>query len=630
MSKNKFFLFILKHIHEILFVLFALLLEYFSVLLMTKKFYIINPIPLFIFLGVLLLIGLIIKNKTAELIYFAVMLMVIGVGNIALQNGFFLQGEAVFKIEQLTFMDDGLGIVSPSSLYLNWFYIIMLFVFSLSFVAVLFIKKVKDFLYTPKPYTKTHLILGICTTIMLPSFLPLMLVSSGYQKYDYQEYRKGYENSLNKYGVLGNFLLEVVGQNNKPIKLSSDYLNEHKTIVTSNNTTSVDKNLIVILVETFEWWGFIQDSEKFPNGLQGFSQNDLESLFPNLYRLYNGQAIVGENHYVKDKTNETEGEIILGSIPFKNNFNDFNDVDYYFGLPKMFKEKYPEAITQYFHNNKLKMYDRFSYISSFGFEKVYGEDEILALDNYNYDRLEYQTATIAESMITDSSFILNNKEIMFPLDKQFFTFWLTLTMHSPYDFERAIFADNKAELLSKTNVNLSNEVINYCISVMDFDKSLGIIFDYLQENNLLETTTIVFQGDHNAYMGALSNTVKNVTNDNAENNRLPLFIYDKDLQSDDLDLSISSTYSLVPTLLELFDIPYIKEMYINDSLFREDKIVYLYSYAYSFFIDKYGLFNSLKGKMTAEELDNREKVIDCFVTRQGIIDNYYYYQKVKN
>jgi phosphoglycerol transferase MdoB-like AlkP superfamily enzyme len=631
MSKTKKFLvFLLQHVHEVAFVVYSLILEFFSVTLMTKKLWIMNPIPLIILVGFLTCVGIIIKNKKIEMIYFAVMITVIGVVNVFLQNGFFLQGEAVFKIEQLAFMDDGLGIVNPTSLYLNWFYISTIFIFALSFLSLLFFKKTRSFYLKPYVKTKNGLILMLCTSLMLPAFLPLMFVSSGYEKYDYQEYSQGYVNGLNKYGVICNFVLEVLGQKIKPTKLNEKYLNEHKTIINSNNATSLDKNLVVILVETFEWWGFIQDIQKYPNGLDGFSQESIESLYPNLYQLYNHDAIVGENHYVKDKTNETEGEILLGSIPFKNNFDDFLDVDYFFSLPNMFKSKYPDATTQYFHNNKLDMYDRYSYIPSFGFDATYGETEIINRNtDVNYGRLEYQTASQIESMIIDSSFMENNKELMFPLDKQFFTFWLTLTMHSPYDYERTIFQDNKDKLLSKTNQKLSDEVINYCISVMDFDKSLGIMLDYLKENDILDDTTIIFQGDHNAYMGNLSNNVKNVLNDNPENYRIPLFILDSDLKdNNNLDLSISSTYSIVPTIFELFDIPYIQEMYINDSLFANNKKVFLYSYAYSFFIDKYGLFDSLKrDTKNANILNYRKEIVDCFVARQGIIDNYYFYIK---
>jgi phosphoglycerol transferase MdoB-like AlkP superfamily enzyme len=294
-------------------------------------------------------------------------------------------------------------------------------------------------------------------------------------------------------------------------------------------------------------------------------------------------------------------------------------------LPNLFKEKYPNSVTSYFHNNSLDYYSRSSYLQKIGFDNLYGMKET---NHQEGDYLIHHNMAKSEKMLIDSKMMEASKEKMFPEDQQFFTFWMTLTMHGPYDFNRSVFDENKQNLES-FNHKISNELLNYTISLMDFDKALGTMFNYLEYKNLLDKTTIVLTGDHDTYMNNLSLNVKNKNRLEMETYQIPLFIYDKQLDYSLIENKFTSTQTILPTILDLFNIPYYKEFYLNDSLFRSNN-QYLYSYGFGFFIDKNGLFMTLKDKKISSELiTERKKLLNCFIKRQQIFDCYNKYYKTK-
>jgi len=95
------------------------------------------------------------------------------------------------------------------------------------------------------------------------------------------------------------------------------------------------------------------------------------------------------------------------------------------------------------------------------------------------------------------------KSEMFPKDKQFFSFILSFTMHGYYGERDTL--EPYYEILDESGVLVEYETKDeeylktYMAALMDFDKAVGTMFDYLESTGALDDTTIVMYSDHNTY-----------------------------------------------------------------------------------------------------------------------------------
>ena len=72
-------------------------------------------------------------------------------------------------------------------------------------------------------------------------------------------------------------------------------------------------NTVTILAESFEWFAFLSDSERYPNGLTA-DEETLRILFPNLYELYD-TSYIADNFHSREKTDISENLSLLGCYP---------------------------------------------------------------------------------------------------------------------------------------------------------------------------------------------------------------------------------------------------------------------------------------------------------------------------
>jgi len=186
------------------------------------------------------------------------------------------------------------------------------------------------------------------------------------------------------------------------------------------------------------------------------------------------------------------------------------------------------------------------------------------------------------------------KDEMFPSDTRFNTHITTISMHGNY-----VYRPNMQKWLDKMenlNIEVENEYLrNYIAAVMDFDAAVGIMMKDLSNKGILDNTTIIMYADHNAYLSELTYRVKNFgINDYNNKNylelyRLPLMIYDANFSHQVIN-KFTTTYDIVPTVLDLFGINYYTNIYYGNSIFSEEESI-LYSKAFYVFIAD-GLFYS--------------------------------------
>ncbi len=109
-------------------------------------------------------------------------------------------------------------------------------------------------------------------------------------------------------GIVGNFYNELVrGLWFSEIDVGDkkelhDYIYKEITDTTPMTGKAADYNVVTILCESFEWFTFLYDAQRYPNGFAREAAvknddmqsvvNNLKKLFPNLYRFYDSDATV--------------------------------------------------------------------------------------------------------------------------------------------------------------------------------------------------------------------------------------------------------------------------------------------------------------------------------------------------
>ncbi len=576
---------------------YAILIEMISVFAVEKNPFITSP---FIALGILIsvsAIALIIKNNKSRFIFCAVFLVFQAGLDLGFAVVYDMTGQ-YFDFGMLNLRNDAFGILESIPMNFVAFYAAMFFCIFFMIYAMRSMKRRKRIEYSGKEKI-TYVIALICGIILTASCLYV----NNSEKVD--KYEKLLENrqssNYSNYGIVGNLINEfskgMLFSETK--KLDSEeidsFIYSDVSEPTVNFGVSKDKNVIVILVESFEWFSFI-NSDEYPNGL-GLTDEELAYLFPNLTKFYN-ESTVMNNFHSREKTDISETISILGSYPT----DSYVDYDYEYNtlpqtIPNILKTETNGGIqNRSFHNGFKAFYNREKTHAIFGFESLTDSYDMYDISDKLVKSGKSESETMHDYMNNgernlDSEMINTCKELMFPADKRFYTYITSITMHGIY-YER----DNLKEHMDKlrkvySNKNeedeMSETLANYVTTVMEFDDAMGVMMNDLEQKGLLDNTTILLFGDHNSYYQQLSNYVKDIEDYDTDNYytnlyKVPLMIYDSGLKHQVID-KFTCTSDIVPTLMDLLGIRYYSNMYYGNSVFS-DKESILYSRAYGTFI----------------------------------------------
>ena len=174
------------------------------------------------------------------------------------------------------------------------------------------------------------------------------------------------------YGMIGNVIGEVGNlfkKDTPDLKEENvqEFLYKEESEKTEYFGVAKDKNVIMILGESFEWFAFM-NSEEYPNAL--FTDEELKKLYPNLWKFYN-ESVVATNYHSREKTDISETLSILGSYPV----DAYVNYEYYENtiphtVPNTLKILDPNVQTRSFHNGYKTFYNRMEAHKTFGFEEL--------------------------------------------------------------------------------------------------------------------------------------------------------------------------------------------------------------------------------------------------------------------
>lgn len=312
--------------------------------------------------------------------------------------------------------------------------------------------------------------------------------------------------------------------------------------------TLYDDNLIVIMLESFEWFA-----------IDPFNT-------PTLWKIRTQSGVSMENYYSKNKTNVSEDIGLVGNMPKDTSMqylarNDLLSTGY--TLPNLFKERGYDV--NFFHTYKKTFYDRDLVNKAMGFDNVYGiedaqiENKSLHFNDWNLD----------------SDYFLAMKDEFIPTDNQFFSFMTTVTTHGSYDrtnerfqeyYDRydANLEEYKAWLSANTSYiyptdkKLEKCYRQYKCAAMDTDKLVQLILQDLEDKNLVDSTSIFMYADHNCYYEDIYFNIKGTSKADyydIYNYNVPFMIYSPKL-APKTNTTFCDTYDIYPTICSLYGLPY--------------------------------------------------------------------------
>ena len=581
----------------VIYFVYAVLIEMIAVFAVEGNPFISNPS---IFLGLLFAImgiALIFKSNRKRFVFCAVFLVIQAVADLGFAVVYDMTGQ-YFDYGMLNLRNDAFGILESIPMNFIAFYSAMFFCIFFVIYGMRTIKRNKMAEYTTK--LKSSYIGLMLAGIILMS---VSLYANNSEKVD--KYEKLLTNkqgsNYSSFGIIGNTINEFskglifTKTEFLPSEDIDSYIYSEVSEPTEYFGISKDKNVVVVLVESFEWFSFIKNDE-YPNGLN-LSEEDVKYLFPNITKFYN-ESVIMNNFHSKEKTDISETLSILGSYPTEAYVNyDFSDNTIPNTVPNLLQSLSDEDIQmRSFHDGFKSFYNREKTHAAFGFESLTDMYDMYDISSELVKSGQASETTMHDYMSNgernlDSEMINTCKDMMFPADKRFYTYITTITMHGIY-YERDNLADKMKKLRevytpSDEKDAMEQVLVNYVTTVMEFDEALGIMMDDLEQKGLLENTTIILFGDHNSYYQQLSNYVKDIEDYDTDNYftdlyKVPLMIYDSNLEPQIID-KFTCTADIVPTVLDLLGIRTYSNMFYGNSVFSSKESV-LYSRAYGVFV----------------------------------------------
>ena len=315
-----------------------------------------------------------------------------------------------------------------------------------------------------------------------------------------------------------------------------------------NKYTSIfeDKNLIFIVAESFSTIGVN------------------EELTPTLYKLTNS-GFIFENFYVPYYLSTIGGEFsaVTGIYPDTSTLSTWRSGNnsFPFGLSNVFENK--GYNTYAYHNHSGYFQDRYKYLKSIGF------------DNFKacYMGLDINCDMWPES---DVEMIEKTYGEYINSDKPFLAYYMTVSGHLEYNFSGNSIASKNRSLVD--NLPYSDSAKAYLATQIELDRSLKLLIDKLEENNILEDTVIVLLADHYPYGLTLDemNELSSYERDGLfEINHNSLIIWNENLNTIRVS-KVGMPTDVIPTVYNLFGIDYDSRLYVgNDLLSTADGLVIL-------------------------------------------------------
>ncbi|MDD2518664.1 MAG: sulfatase-like hydrolase/transferase [Bacilli bacterium] len=377
------------------------------------------------------------------------------------------------------------------------------------------------------------------------------------------------------------------------------YINQ--SITPKNEMTGIfkDKNLIYIMVEAFDMIAINKE------------------LTPTLYKLYN-EGISFDNYYAPKyscTTGESEYIGLTSIIPSSTvcTPNSYKNNDYSTSIFKLFNDQ--NYYSTSYHNYSDKFYDRTVLHKNMGSIKFYNDDDL----------------DIKRIWGWPSDLNLMKEAVPHFIDEEkFFSFIITSTTHFPYDEDGhvGVVLDHWSKV---KDLPYNIKIKRYMAKAIELDLSLEYLLDTLKEKGILEDTVLVLFGDHHPlnmeykYLNEAS-PINRLEDFNID--KLPFIIYNSGMEPQ-LISKTASTFDILPTIANLFDLDYDPRYYVGKDLFSEEETIVIFTTG-SWITDKVMYYSGDGTYKLLEEVDDdyisktNQRVNNYFSASQQTLDTDYF------
>lgn len=334
-------------------------------------------------------------------------------------------------------------------------------------------------------------------------------------------------------------------EENETIKTVDGYLLSLNQNHANKNTGEFeDYNFIYFLVESLDYMAID------------------ENLTPTLYKMWN-ESFHFTNHYSPIYaccTGDSEFVSMTGIYPYRSVCTAYEvlDTNLETSLAGLFKQK--GYNTHAFHNWDDQFYKRNQ------LEYAYGIDEYKDINKLDIKRISgwQSDADLIEAALPD-----------FIDDEKFFTFFITSSMHWPYDSSSTL-GDKYLDEINKYHKDYPIEVKRYLSKCMEFDRGMEYLLNALDEAGKLNKTVISIFPDHRP-LKFEDNIFEKYTilQDRKGNHKAsltPFFIYNYKTKGKEIE-NVCSTIDQLPTIANLFNLNYDPRLYMGNDALNDECIV---------------------------------------------------------
>lgn len=473
-------------------------------------------------------------------------------------------------------------------------------------------ESIRDLVYKKNDLMQTTNNLGVFSAIFLDTFKTLTHFQEKIEinELPKREFSQKNNTEYNMQNIDFNAL--IANESDATIKNMHHYFaSEEATEKNAYTGIFAGKNLIFIVAEGFS-----------PIAVS-------ETYTPTLYKLVNSSFVFDNYYQPLYNCSTSDGEFI-------------NQLSI---LPGVATCSMKETIGKYYPYSVGKLLPTYGYTANafHGWTyNYYSRDKImpnLGYVYYGYDRYKrgykYALKGIKDSWPTSDIDVINSSYDIYSKSKPFVTYYMSISGHLEYNFSGGNAMASKNKKLVQ-DLEASNSIKAYIATQIEFDRSLQLLLEKLENDGILDDTVIVISPDHYPYglkTADIQSYVDYVKNPNFDLYKNNLIIYNSEIETQHIS-KYTSSLDLLPTILNLFGVEYDSRLLIGKDIFSSSSDLVIFNNK-SWITDK-GRYDYLKKKFenfTDEEIeqsyiDEINKIVDLKFQMSKLLISKDYYSKL--
>lgn len=190
---------------------------------------------------------------------------------------------------------------------------------------------------------------------------------------------------------------------------------------------------------------------------------------------------------------------------------------------------------------------------------------------YNDDDLGFSTTG---GWTSDLEFMKRSYD-KFRNNDKYFSFLITVSMHFSYDFDDATTRKNWDYV---KNLDTATPMKRYLAKAVEYDKGLEYLLNTLESDGKLDDTVIIIFGDHHPYnlkFDYLNNFSSIDRYEDLNEDKLPFIIYNSAQEAKVISKTTSS-FDILPTIANLFDLEYDPRYYTGVDIFSDEEAIAIF------------------------------------------------------